>query len=42
VNREYAVLREKVARLTAEWAGLTVEAERLQLEYHRAQEDLAG
>ena len=42
VNREYAVLREKVARLTAEWDGLTVEAERLQLEYHRAQEDLAG
>lgn len=42
VNREYAVLREKVARLTTEWDGLTVEAERLQLEYHRAQEDLAG
>lgn len=42
VNREYAVLREKVARLTTEWDGLTAEAERLQLEYHRAQEDLAG
>ena len=42
VNREYAVLRKKVARLTTEWDGLTVEAERLQLEYHRAQEDLAG
>ena len=42
VNREYAVLRKKVARLTNEWDGLTVEAERLQLEYHRAQEDLAG
>jgi len=42
VNREYAVLREKVARLTTEWDGLTVEAERLQMEYHRAQEDLAG
>ena len=42
VNREYAVLRKKVARLTNEWDGLTVVAERLQLEYHRAQEDLAG
>ena len=42
VNREYAVLREKVVRLTTEWDGLTVEAEQLQLEYHRAQEDLAG
>lgn len=42
VNREYAMLRKKVARLTNEWDGLTVVAERLQLEYHRAQEDLAG
>ena len=42
VNREYAVLRKKVARLTNEWDGLTVVAERLQLESHRAQEDLAG
>lgn len=42
VNREYAVLKKKVARLTNEWDGLTVVAERLQLEYHRAQEDLAG
>jgi len=42
VNREYAVLREKVVRLTTEWDSLTVKAERLQLEYHRAQEDLAG
>jgi protein subunit release factor A len=41
VNREYKALREKVARLTAEWEGLTAEAERINLEYRRAQEDLA-
>ncbi|MFP3898434.1 MAG: ABC-F family ATP-binding cassette domain-containing protein [Dehalococcoidia bacterium] len=39
VNREYSSLREKVAQLTAEWEGLTSEAERLKLEYRRAQED---
>ena len=32
VNREYSSLREKVADLTAEWEGLTAEAERLKLE----------
>jgi len=41
VNREYATLRERVARLTTEWDGLSVKAERLKLEYHRAHEGLA-
>ena len=40
VNREYSSLREKVAQLIAEWEGLTSEAERLKLEYCRAQEDV--
>lgn len=41
VNREYATLRERAARLTTEWDRLTAEAERLKLEYHRAHEGLA-
>jgi len=40
VNREYMSLRERVAGLTAEWDGLTAEAERIKLEYRRAQEAL--
>jgi hypothetical protein len=35
-------LREKVARLTTEWEGLTGEAERIDLEYRRKREELAG
>ncbi len=42
VNREYLTLREKVARLTTEWEGLTGEAERIDLEYRRTREELAG
>ena len=42
VNREYMMLREKVARLTTEWEGLTGEAERIDLEYRRKREELAG
>ncbi|GAJ06931.1 unnamed protein product, partial [marine sediment metagenome] len=40
INREYTALRERVARLTSEWDGLTAEAERIKLEYRRAQENL--
>ena len=42
VNREYITLREKVARLTAEWEGLMGEAERIDLDYRRRREELAG
>jgi ATP-binding cassette subfamily F protein 3 len=42
VNREYTTLREKVARLTTEWEGLTSEVERINLEYRRTREELAG
>jgi len=42
VNREYMTLREKVARLTAEWEGLIGEAERIDLDYCRRREKLAG
>jgi len=42
VNREYAILRDRMAALTAEWDGLTAEAERLKLEYSRALESLTG
>ena len=42
VNCEYANLGERVARLTAEWDGLTAEVEGLKLEYRRARKDLAG
>jgi ATP-binding cassette, subfamily F, member 3 len=41
VNREYAALKARLTELTAEWDGLTAEAERLKLEYRRALEDLA-
>jgi ATP-binding cassette, subfamily F, member 3 len=40
MNREYLALRERVAEMTAEWDDLTAEAERIKLEYQRAQEDL--
>jgi len=42
VNREYATLKEKVARLTAEWEGLISEAERRDADYRRKREELAG
>ena len=42
VNREYMMLREKVARLTTEWEGLTGEAERIDLEYRRKKDEPAG
>jgi hypothetical protein len=42
VNREYVTLKEKVARLTAEWEGLISEAERIDLDYRRRREELAG
>jgi hypothetical protein len=42
VNREYAALKENVARLTAEWEGLVSEAERIEADYRREREELAG
>ena len=42
VNREYAALKEKVARLTAEWEGLVGEAERIDADYRMRREELAG
>jgi len=42
VNHEYVTLREKVARLTSEWESLIVEAERIDLDYYRRREELAG
>lgn len=42
INREHTALKEKLAQLTAEWDDLTAEVERLNLEYRRAQEALAG
>jgi hypothetical protein len=42
VNRECMTLREKVARLTAEWERLMGEAEPIDLEYRRRREELAG
>ncbi len=41
VNREHTELKETLAQLTAEWDGLTAEAERLNHEYRRAQEAIA-
>jgi len=41
VNREYSTLREKVAKLTAEWEGLVREAEQINLDYRRRREELA-
>ena len=42
VNREYAALKENVAKLTAEWEGLVGEAERIEADYRRRWEELAG
>jgi ATP-binding cassette subfamily F protein 3 len=42
VNREYKTLKEKVARLTGEWESLIIEAERINLDYYRRREELAG
>ncbi len=42
VNREYARLKEQVARFTAEWEGLVSEAERIDADYRRRREELAG
>ena len=42
VNHEYVTLREKVARLTSEWESLIIEAERIDLDYYRRREELAG
>jgi hypothetical protein len=42
VNHEYATLREKAARLTAEWESLITEAERIDQDYYRKREELAG
>jgi ATP-binding cassette subfamily F protein 3 len=39
VSREYVVLKEKVARLTAEWEGLVGEAERIDLDYRRRRQE---
>jgi len=40
VNREYLALRERVLELTAEWDDLTAEAERIKLDFLRAQKAL--
>jgi len=40
VNREYLALRERVLELTAEWDGLTAEAERIKLDFLWEQEAL--
>jgi ATP-binding cassette subfamily F protein 3 len=42
VNREYAALRDQVAKLTAEWEYLVGEAERIEVEYRRKREEPAG
>jgi ATP-binding cassette subfamily F protein 3 len=42
VNREYKMLREKVAGLTVEWECLVGEAERIDSDYRRRREELAG
>ena len=42
VNREHSALKERETHLSAEWEDLSAEAERLNLEYRRAQEDVAG
>ncbi len=42
VNREHTELKERLAQLTAEWDGLTAEAERLNHEYRRAQGTIAA
>ena len=40
VNREYLALRERVLELTAEWDDLTAGAERIKLDFLRAQKAL--
>ena len=40
VNREYATLKENVARLTTEWEGLVSEAERIEADYRKRGEEL--
>jgi hypothetical protein len=42
LTRAYVVLREQVARLTAEWEGLMGEAERIDADYRKRREELAG
>ena len=42
MTRAYVVLREQVARLTAEWEGLMSEAERIGADYPGRGERLAG
>jgi hypothetical protein len=42
VNREYVALKEQVARLTAEWESLMGEAERIDADYRKRREELAG
>jgi ATP-binding cassette subfamily F protein 3 len=42
VNREHATLKENVAGLTAEWEGLTGEAERIEADYRKRRKELAG
>jgi ATP-binding cassette subfamily F protein 3 len=42
VNREYATLQENAAGLTAEWKSLTAEAERIEADYRKRREELAG
>jgi hypothetical protein len=42
VNREYATLKEDVARLTIEWDSLVSEAERIDADYRRRRDELTG
>jgi hypothetical protein len=42
VNREYATPKENVARLTTEWERLVAEAERIDADYRKRREELAG
>ena len=42
VNREYVALKDQVAKLTAEWEYLVGEAERIDADYHKKREELAG
>jgi ATP-binding cassette subfamily F protein 3 len=42
VNHEYVTLRETVAKLTSERESLTDEAERIDKDYYRKREELAG
>jgi hypothetical protein len=42
VNHEYVTLREKAAKLTSEWESLTIEAERIDQDYNKKREELAG